>query len=176
MNSGQRPVASEKQRQQLIYYIEIHLSSKTGQPMMAVRFSDMQGKSLCMAICPYFLPPLKKGFPGCRPPAWRFHWQFTKQAGGGWGRSRRGRLGGTGLSERGGPSKVFPSAIYLPPEAGGGWGRSRRGRPPRDRPLRKASPGGAGRVPLAALRQQIFRQANKPPTAIVTPYCNKLRL
>ena len=42
----------------------------------------------------------------------------------------------------------------------------------RDRPLRKASPGGAGR----ANPKQIFRQASKPPTAIVTPYCNKLRL
>ena len=52
-----------------------------------------------------YLP--KEDFPGCRPPAWRFHWQFTKQVGGGWGSSRKGRFGGDCLSERGGPSKVF---------------------------------------------------------------------
>ena len=109
--------------------------------MMAVRFSDMQGRSLCMAICPYFLPPLKKGFPGCRPPAWRFHWQFTKQAGGGWGSSRKGRFGGDCLSERGGPSKVFLQRHLSPTGAGGGRGRSRRGSLPRRVPPRSFSIG-----------------------------------
>ena len=74
-------------------------------------------------------------FPGCCPPAWRFSSRFSQQA-------------------------------------GGGWGRSGRGRPPRDRPLRKDSLGGTGRVNP----KQIFRQASKPPMAIVDPYCNKLRL
>ena len=87
--------------------------------MAAVRFSDMQGKSLCMVICPYFLPSLKKGFLGCRLPAERCHWRFSQQAGGGWGSSRKGRFGGDCLSERGGPSKVFfPSGIYLSPDGG----------------------------------------------------------
>ena len=40
---------------------------------------------------------------------------YAKQAGGGWGSSRKGRFGGDCLSERGGPSKVFPGGIYLPP-------------------------------------------------------------
>ena len=51
-------------------------------------------------------------------------------------------------------------------------GKVSPGGPPRDRPLRKASPGGTGR----ANPKQIFRQASKPLMAIVTPYCNKLRL
>ena len=44
-------------------------SSKTGQPMAAVRFSDMQGKSLCTAIRSYFsLTSPEKGLPRL-PPA-----------------------------------------------------------------------------------------------------------
>ena len=54
---------------------------------------------------------------------------------------------------------------YRMPNWGPVPGRSGRGKPPRDRPLRKASPGGAGR----ANPQQIFRQASKPLMAIVTP-------
>ena len=110
--------------------------------MMAVRFSDMQGKSHWMAISPYFFSPsLKKGFPGCRPPAWRFHWQFTKQVGGSWGRSRRGRFGGTGLSSRGGSLQGLPQWYLSPTGAGGGWGRSRRGSLPRRGPPRSFSIG-----------------------------------
>ena len=44
-------------------------------------------------------------------------------------------------------------------------GEGLAGGPPRDRPLRKASPGGTDRVNP----KQIFRQASKPLMAIVTP-------
>ena len=51
-------------------------------------------------------------------------------------------------------------------QTGGRWpGKVSPGEAPRDRPLRKASPGGAGRVNP----KQIFRQASKPPMAIVDP-------
>ena len=151
MNSGQRPVASEKQGQQLIYYhMNIPIPSKTGQPMAAVRFSDMQGKSHWMAISPYFLRTspkkaspaaacrrdavvrvcLKKRgggksfwlsatvlrlFANIKIPSYRKknspaqapcipYLQYSTQKSGACAgeRSRRGRLGGTGLSLRGG--------------------------------------------------------------------------
>ena len=70
-----------------------------------------------------------------------------------------------------GPRKCIRYCKYGMP-GGLRRGKSGRGRPPRDRPLRKASPGGTGRVNP----KQIFRQASKLPMAIVDPYCNKLRL
>ncbi len=87
---------------------------KTGQPMAAVRFSDMQGKSLCMAICSYFsLTSPKKTSPAAARRRNTFLRVHTKDAGGGWGSSRKGRFGGDCLSERGGPSKVFSNGENL---------------------------------------------------------------
>ena len=80
--------------------------SKTGQPMAAVR----QGKSFCMAISPYFLRTSpKKTSPAAARRRNTVICVHTKEAGGGWGSSRKGRFGGDCLSERGGPSKVFAS-------------------------------------------------------------------
>ena len=81
------------------------LPSKAGQPMAAVR----QGKSFCMAISPYFLRTSpKKTSPAAARRRNTVICVHTKEAGGGWGSSRKGRFGGDCLSERGGPSKVFP--------------------------------------------------------------------
>ena len=72
MNSGQWSVASKKgmTTADMLYILHMNtpIPSKTGQPIAAVRFSDMQGKSHFMAICSCFCIPPQKRLPRL-PPA-----------------------------------------------------------------------------------------------------------
>ena len=79
------------------------ISSKTGQPMAAVRFSvyDMQGKLLCMAISPYFLhtSPKKTSPAAARRRDAFIGDSLNRRAAAGEGLAGGGPRG-TGLSER----------------------------------------------------------------------------
>ena len=106
-----------------------NISSKTGQPMAAVRFSDMQGKSHWMAISPYFLRTSQKRLPRLPPAGGALSFAFMPKRRAAAGEVlARGGLEGTASPKKAAPPRSFPCGIYLPPGAGGGWGRSRRRR------------------------------------------------
>ena len=109
---------------------------------MAVRFSDMQGKSHWMAISPYFLRTSpKKTSPAAARRRGAFILIYAKEAGGGRGRSRRGRFGGTGLSLRGGSLQGLLPQRHLSPVVGGRrLGKFSQGEVWRGLPLRKRRP------------------------------------
>ena len=81
----------------------------------------MRDKSICMAICFYFFAylPLKKGFPGCRPPAGRCHSHLC-QRGGRW----LGKVSPGEAPE--GPAspgrRVSPRSSPMAGLGSGGWG------------------------------------------------------
>ena len=85
--------------------------------MVAVRFLDMQGKSLCMAICPYFcLPPLEKGLPRLPPAGGALSFAFMPKRRAAAGEVlARGGLEGTASPKEAAPPRSFSSGIYLPP-------------------------------------------------------------
>ena len=77
--------------------------------MAAVRFPDMQGKSLCMAVCSYFsLTSPEKGLPRLPPAGGTLSFAFTpkRRAVAGEGLAGGG-LEGCASPEEANPSKVF---------------------------------------------------------------------
>ncbi len=142
------------------------ISSKTGQPMADVRFSvyDMQGKLLCMAISPYFLHTSpKKTSPAAARRRGAFILIYAKEAGGGRGRSRRGRFGGTGLSLRGGSLQGLSQRHLSPTGGGRRLGKVSRGGGPRGTGLSLRG----GSLQGLLYRQTILPVSAGPPACIV---------